>query len=186
MAALVHLWLPILLSAVVVFFASSIVHMVFTYHRKDFKGIPDETAVMELIRRQNLAPGQYMFPYCAEMKEMKTEAMQKKFAQGPIGILTIRQAGVMNMGPALLQWFLYCVGISLFSAYLASHALPFGTPYLEVFRIVGTAAWLGYSGAVISAGIWQGRPWGVVVKDVLDGLLYALLTAGVFGWLWPR
>jgi hypothetical protein len=34
--------------------------------------------------------------------------------------------------------------------------------------------------------IWKGEPWSMVIKEVIDGLIYGLLTAGVFGWLWPK
>jgi len=186
MVSLVHLWLPILLSAVVVFFASAIMHMALSYHRKDYKGLPDEDAVRDILRRQNLAADQYMFPYCADMKQMKSPEMTKKFTEGPVGMLTIRTAGMPNMGPYLIQWFLYCVGISAIIAFLACSTVQFGATYRGVFHVVGLAAFLGYSGAHISSGIWLGRPWPVVIKESFDGLVYALLTAGVFGWLWPR
>jgi hypothetical protein len=71
-------------------------------------------------------------------------------------------------------------------AYLTGRVLGPGDPYLEVFRVAGTAAFLGYSGAQLPSAIWWGKPLGVAVKEILDGLLYALVTAGAFGWLWPR
>jgi hypothetical protein len=185
MVTLANLWMPILVSAVIVFVASSIIHMVLRYHRADFKGLPNEEAVRNALG-PGIAPGQYMFPWCADMKEMQTEAMQKKFQVGPVGLLTIRPAGTMSMGPLLLQWFLYCVLIGLLAGYVAEITLEAGAPYMVVFRVVGVAALLGYSGQVISQGIWQSRPWGSVFKDFVDGAIYAMLTAGTFGWLWPR
>ena len=38
----------------------------------------------------------------------------------------------------------------------------------------------------VPAAIWMGKPWSVAWKEVFDGLLYGLVTAGAFGWLWPR
>ena len=64
--------------------------------------------------------------------------------------------------------------------------LPIGTSYLRVFQIVGTTAFLGYAGALVQQSIWYGRSWSMTIRTMLDGLLYALLTAGVFGWLWPH
>jgi hypothetical protein len=90
------------------------------------------------------------------------------------------------MGPSLAQWFVFSLVISALIAYAAAHALEPGTPYLEVFRVVGTIAWLGYAGAAAPASIWMGRPWSITLKEVFDGLLYGLVTAGMFGWLWPR
>jgi hypothetical protein len=34
--------------------------------------------------------------------------------------------------------------------------------------------------------IWYSRAWINTIKSTIDGLIYALLTAGTFGWLWPR
>lgn len=186
MASLGDLWIPILVSAVVVFFASSIIHMVLKYHRGDLGGLPQEDLVRDALRRQNVPPGQYMIPYCSDMKEMRGEAMQKKFLEGPVAIITLRPNGMMSMGRLLTQWLLYCLGVSFFTGYVASATIPFGAEYLTVFRVVGTVAWLAYASAEISGGIWKSRPWKNVAKDVFDGLIYGLLTAGVFGWLWPR
>jgi len=40
-------------------------------------------------------------------------------------------------------------------------------------------------GPIVNA-IWKGQPWSVTLKEIFDGLVYGLLTAGTFGWLWPR
>ena len=45
---------------------------------------------------------------------------------------------------------------------------------------------LAYGVGTLSNGIWKGQPWKIVILEAFDGLIYALLTAGVFGWLWPR
>jgi hypothetical protein len=184
MVPLLDLWMPILVAAVVVFFASFIIHMVLRYHRKDFGGLPNEEAARAALK--SMPPGQYMFPYCSDMKEMQTPEMKRKFEEGPVGVVTLRPPGMINMGPLLTQWLIYCVLISLVAGYVAHATLPIGAEYLKVFQVAGTSAWLGYSGSVISQGIWQSRPWATVFKDLFDGLIYALLTAGVFGWLWPR
>jgi hypothetical protein len=52
--------------------------------------------------------------------------------------------------------------------------------------VAGTAAFLGYAAGAVPAAIWMGKPWRSAVKELADGLIYGLLTAGVFGWLWPR
>ena len=184
MVPLLDRWIPVLVAAVVVFFASSVIHMALKYHRKDLLGLPQEEAIRSALK--GTAAGQYMFPYCDDMKEMRSEAMQRKFTEGPVGIVTLRNPGMINMGPLLTQWLVYCLVISLICAYIAHATLPVGSEYLKVFQVVGTTAWLGYGGSAISQGIWQSRPWSTVAKDLFDGLVYGLLTAGVFGWLWPR
>jgi hypothetical protein len=186
MVPLGALVLPIILSAVLVFVLSSIIHMALGYHNRDYTALPNEDAVRAAIRSGNPAPRQYIIPYCAGAKEMGSPEMQRKYAEGPIAVLNIKAAGVVRMGPSLVQWFVFALVISLFLAYLASRTLPAGTPYLEVFRLVGAAGFLAYAAGQLPAAIWMGKPWAVAWKEVFDGLLYGLVTAGVFGWLWPR
>jgi hypothetical protein len=185
MVPLTELWLPVLLSGVLVFIASSIIHMVLPYHRTDFRPLPGEEALMAAIRKEKVEPGNYAFPRPASFKEMKSPEMCKKFEQGPVGILTVRPSGPMRMGKPLVQWFGFCLVIGLFAAYLAGRTLGPGTEYLHVFRVAGTVAFLGYAGAEPVNSIWKGMSWGITGKHVFDGLVYALLTAGCFGWLWP-
>jgi hypothetical protein len=185
MVALSALWLPILLSAVIVFIASSVIHMVLPYHRSDYRPLPDEEKLLSVLRAANLTHGLYHFPFCTH-KDMKSEAVQAKFKQGPVGLLTVFPSGPVNMSKFLGLWFVYCLLIGFFVAYLAGHTVAPGTPYLGVFRVVGTAAFLAYGLSVLSNGIWKGQPWSNVLKEAFDGLVYALLTAGTFGWLWPR
>jgi hypothetical protein len=179
------LWLPVVLSAVVVFFASSILHMVLTYHRSDYKQLPDEGNVMEAMRKARVAPGDYHFPYATSMKDLGLPEMMEKFQQGPVGTMSVRPSGPPTMGKALTQWFIYCLVISFFLAYVASRTLDPGAHYLAVFRVVGTVGFMAYAAGTASESIWTGRAWSTTLKNVFDGLVYALLTAGVFGWLWP-
>jgi hypothetical protein len=183
MVALGALWLPVIVSAAVVFVASALVWMALPHHRSDFQHLPDEEAARQTLR--TTAPGVYAIPYCADSSAMKDPAFQAKMVEGPVGFLTLRRPGPATMGPQLVQSFLFYVVVSFFVAYVASHALAPGAHYLGVFQIVGTVAWMAYGFAVVTDSIWFGRPWSHTVKCLFDGLLYALLTAGVFGWLWP-
>ena len=186
MVTLGALWLPILLSAVFVFIVSSVIHMVLKYHNSDYKRLPNEDAVRAAVRSGNPPPGQYVMPYCQEMKEMESPEMKQKYVEGPVGVLFLKRPGPVNMGPFLGQWFLFSLLVSLFVAYIASHVLPAGTPYLSVFRVVGATAFLAYAAGSVPGAIWTGKPWGVAGKEMLDGLIYGLVTAGTFGWLWPE
>jgi hypothetical protein len=120
------------------------------------------------------------------MEEMKQPAAQAKFTDGPVGFLILRASGMPNMGKSLGQWFAFCLVVALFAGYVGIHALPVAAPYLHVFQIVGTAAFMGFAFGALPMGIWWGQPWGAVAKDMVDGLIYALITAGTFGWLWPH
>jgi nucleoside recognition membrane protein YjiH len=180
------LWLPILLSAVIVFVASSILHMLLPIHKSDYRKLPDEDKVLDAMRAAGVTPGrEYVFPFTTH-KEMNAPATVEKFTRGPVGMVIIRPSGKPGMGKFLVQWFIYCIVISIFTAYLTGRTRVAGTDYLEVFRVAGCTAFLGYSLALVQNAIWRGQTWGVTLKHMLDGLLYGLLTAGTFGWLWPR
>jgi hypothetical protein len=185
MVPLTALWLPILLAAVIVFLASSILHMVLPYHRSDYQRLPDEDKLTAALRAAGLTRGLYIFPYCTH-KEMKSPAMIEKYKQGPVGMLTVFPSGPPAMPKFLAMWFAYCLVIGLFVACLTGSTVAPGAPYLAVFRVAGTAAFLGYGVGQLVNSIWAGQPWSVTIKHVIDGLLYSLLTAGTFGWLWPR
>ena len=186
MSILSVLWLPIVLSAVLVFILSAIIHMVLKYHNSDYSRLPNEDAVRAAIRSGDPAPRQYVIPYAAEMKEMESPEMRQKYMEGPIAVLNLKRPGPFTMGPALTQWFLFTLMVSLFVAYVAAHSIPPGAQYLHVFRIVGAVGFLAYATGQLPAAIWMGKPWSVAAKEVFDGLLYGLVTAGTFGWLWPR
>ncbi len=186
MIPLTALWIPILLSAVVVFFASFITHMLLTYHRSDYRGLPDEERITDAMRNAGVTPGPvYYFPFFA-FKDMKSPAVIEKLKRGPVGFVTVLPSGPPAMGKNLVQWFLYCLVIGVFAAYLSGRLLAPATAFLQVFRVVGTIAFLGYGGAQVQESIWSGRSWVVTLKHLFDSLIYGLLTAAIFGWLWPK
>ena len=186
MITLGALVLPILVSAVLVFIASSIIHMVLKYHNRDYRPLPNEDAVRAAMRAGNPPPGQYIIPYCGEMKEMQKPEVQQRFTEGPVGVLNLMRPGLPRMGNYLTQWFAFLLVVSLFVAYVAAHSIPPGATYLHVFRVVGATAFLAYAAGVVPASIWMGKPWKIAWKEVFDGVVYGLVTAGTFGWLWPR
>jgi hypothetical protein len=185
MIPLFDLWLPIVLSAVIVFVASSIMHMLLPYHHGDYSKFPDEDKVLATLRGAGLTRGLYVFPHCTH-KEMKTPEAIAKYKQGPVGMMTVFPSGPPVLPKFLGLWFGYCLLIGFFVAYLSAHTVALGANYKAVFRVVGTAAFLAYGLGTISNAIWKGQTWSFTIKEVVDGLVYALLTAGTFGWLWPR
>lgn len=186
MVTITSLWIPILLSAVFVFIASSIMHMMLKYHRADYKKIPNEASLLEALRKENLPAGVYFFPYMTGPSEMKSPEIVEKFMKGPVGLMTIRPSGRPAMGKNLIQWFLFSILIGIFVAYLAGRFLGPATHYLTVFRFAGTMAFMGYGIGQLVDSIWKGQPWSTTLRALVDGLVYSLLTAGTFGWLWPR
>jgi hypothetical protein len=186
MTGLLALWLPIVLSAVIVFIASSIIHMAPLWHNNDYPPVPNEEALRAAVGPLAIPPGDYMIPRATSHNAYKTPEFQEKIRQGPVLIMTVLRNEAMGMAQPLILWFLYCLVVSVFAAYIAGRALPTGTDYLQVFRFAGATAFLGYALALWQMSIWYRRAWSATIKSTFDGLIYALLTAGTFGWLWPR
>jgi hypothetical protein len=186
MVSLVSLWQPIGLSAVIAFLASWILHMFSGIHRGDLRQLPQEDSVLDALRASRAEPGDYMAPYLASPAQMREPAFLEKRRRGPMVVLTLSPGGDPGMGKPLAQWFVYLLIVALLSGYVAGRTLPAGAPYLSVFRVVGTVAFMGFSLAHAHQSIWWRHRWSTTLKYMFDGLLYALLAAGVFGWLWPR
>jgi len=186
MVTLGVLWLPILVATGIVFVASNLVWMALPHHRSDTRRLPEEAHALEVLGKQGLKPGLYRFPWSTSMAEMKDPAYVEKLTRGPVGFLTITPSRPFSMGPALGAWIAYVLVVTILVAYVAGRTLAPGAHYLAVFRVVGAVAILGYAAGNVPNAIWWGKPWSNVWKEVLDGVVYGLLTAGTFGWLWPR
>ena len=119
------------------------------------------------------------------MKDMQSPEFQAKYKAGPVGFVTIRPSE-FSMGSTLVQWFIYSLVVSLFAGYIAGVAFGPGTEYLRIMQVAGCVAFMGYSLGQASESIWWGRSWSWTIRNILDGLLYGLLTGGTFGWLWPK
>lgn len=185
MVPLTQLWLPILVAAVIVFVVSSIIHMFLTYHKNDVKAVPQEGAVSDALRGFDIPPGDYVIPYAGSSAAMKSPEYQEKLAKGPVLMMTVVPKGPMTMGRSLVQWFVYCVVVGIFAAYVAGRALEPGAEYLAVFRFAGATAFAGYGLALFQNSIWYRRSWGATLRSVFDALIYAAMTGGAMGWLWP-
>lgn len=180
------LWIPILLGAVLVFVASSVIHMFLRYHSNDFGKLPDEDGALDALSALGIPPGDYAMPYAGGMEAMKSEEYKAKVAKGPVAFFTVLPSGsVFNMAPQLVQWFVYSAVVGVMAAYVAGRTLGPGAEYLEVFRLTGTVAFCCYALALPQRSIWFRLKWSTTLKSMFDGLVYGLLTAGAFGWLWP-
>jgi hypothetical protein len=186
MSFIAELWIPIVLSAVLIFIASSLVHMVFKWHNSEYGKLPDEEAVRAAMNRGSPKPGQYVLPHCLEMKDMGTPEMQKKFVEGPVGFVTLRPPGPMKMGGALGTWFVYLLVVCTIAAYVAQRSLPADANFHQVGRVIGALSFLAYAGGSVQNGIWMGKPWSAVAKEVLDAVIYAAIAGTTFGLLWTN
>jgi hypothetical protein len=180
------LLLPALVATVLVFIASSIIHMVLKLHNPDYRKLVNEDEVAAALRKNTGTPGQYVIPHCHDSKQMASPEMQKKYQDGPLAVVYIGHNGPIKLGPFLGKWVAYSFVVSLVAGYVAQATLAIGAPYLKVFQVVGAAAWLAYSWQAPSDSIWKHKPWSVTFRSMFDGLVYAAITAGCFGWLWPE
>lgn len=175
MVTLSMLWLPILISAVLVFIASNILWMALPFwHHRDYGRLADEKPILDALA--SAKSGQYIIPWM-DWKTITPE--QRAEAQrGPWAFMLVRNPGTFSLAKSLGIYFLYALAIAIFVAYITSRTRAAGTDYLEVFRIAGTAGFLSFAFRGVSDSIWYGKPWKVTFKEMIDGLIYGLLMAG--------
>lgn len=184
MGMLLSLWLPVLVSSIVVFMASFVAWMVLPHHKSDWSKLGKEEEFTAALNSLEVTPGQYMFPYFSDAAEMKSDDFKARWAAGPRGTLSI-WAGEPNMGLNLLWTFLFYIVTGIFIAYLGKIGLPAGAAFVDVFRFTTTAAILAHCFGNIPNAIWFKKKGRSVVNDLLDGIVYGVLTGLVFAWLWP-
>ena len=184
MSFLAELWLPIVVSAVLVFALSAASHMVLPWRRGEWGRITEFEALQGALR--GLEPGLHAFPAAPDPRQQMTKEWMERWAKGPSGWLTLAKPGPVRMGRNMALSFLVFLGVAFFDAYVAYHALGPAPRHRAVFRIVGTVGFLGFAVGSIFNSIWYSRPWRAYASDVIDALLFALVMGGVFGWLWPR
>ena len=183
--AFVHqLWLPILLSALFVFITSAAFWMVAPHHQNEWGKLPSQDAVLGALRAQPAVPGLYTLPGVNDPAERKDPAWRADVDRGPVAYVTLRPGGMPNMGASMAKSLLGNVVVSLFCAYVASHALAPDAGYLQVFRIVGACGFMSYALASLQDSVWFGRPWSSFGKQCFDALVFGCLMGGTFGWLW--
>lgn len=186
MVQLTALWMPILVSAVFVFIALALIHMIPGWHQGDMMAVPAEDKVMETLRSLNVQPGEYRFPYGNTTKEMEAPAFVEKMKTGPVGTMLIRPSGELNMGKMFGLWFVYSVFIAVLAAFITGHTQGPGTPFVGVFCVSALVAFSCYSVAHWQNWIWWGKSTRFTLTYSVDGLVYAIVTGATFGWLWPK
>ena len=179
--SILDLWLPIIVSAAVVWIFSAMVWMIFPWHKNDFSKTSDEEGVRAALK--GLAPGFYNVPHVVDPKKLKEPETAKKFEDGPLAFITIVPSGLPPMGRNMALSFVYYLFVGVLCAYFVTRTFGAEADYLPVFRIAGSVAFIAYGVAYIQDSIWFGRPLSITAKSLLDAFLYGLLTGGVFGWL---
>lgn len=178
-------WLPIVVSAVLVFVASAVVHMFMPYHQTEFSPAPNAGAIQAALR--DAAPGMYGFPMAPEPKERMKPEWMKKWADGPSGWVTVVPRGPMSMPRAMGLSFVVNLVVALLVGWLAWRAFTHGPPTTsQAFRFTGVATFMAYGLSAAYESIWFGRPWRSWFFVLVDSALFGLVTGGAFAWLWPQ
>ena len=185
MTSLAALWLPIALTTVFIFIASSIIHMMMPWHKSDFSGVPDEAAFRRAVGPMNIPPGDYTVPHCTDMKEMSTPEFKAKMAEGPVMIMTVRPNGQASMAPMFIGWTLAILAATIIVACVAATTLSPGADTKVVWHTTGLVALGIYAFCDWPQSIWFGRKWSSAIKGTVDGVIYGVITALTFGWMWP-
>ena len=178
--------LPILVSSVLVFLASSLIHMASPWHKSDYPRYAGESQVLDALRPLALPPGDYFMPRPSSMAEMKSPEFKAKVERGPVVLMTVFPNGVMPMGGTMVKWFVYLLVVSAIAGHTGASALHSGASSSQVFHTVGLTAFAGYALALWQLSIWYRRSMSITLKSTVDGLIYAAITGGVFVWLWPK
>jgi hypothetical protein len=183
--SLFQLWLPVLVSAIGVFFASSLIHMVFKWHNSEYRALPNEDEVRKVIGSANLSAGLYSTPHCTDMKDMQGEAMQEKFRTGPVALITVRTPGAPAMGKYLVQWFILNIVVAALGGLLALQTMGIAANPHYAGHFIGLFSMIVYACGSVQESIWMGRPWSATMKNILDAFIYGVVSALIFWQLWP-
>lgn len=179
-----ELLLPILITSVVVFFASAMMWMLLPHHHKDIQFLEDKEAkYVEAVKSLDIKPGLYMYPGC-DHKDSKNPEVMERWNAGPWGVLTIFP-GKPNFAMNLIKTFIAFFVITVCVGYITGIGLDRGTDYMQVFRVAGTAAFMGHCLGGLCGSFFQGKPTRFIITDFIDGVVYALITAGIFASMWP-
>ena len=183
---LLQLWLPIILGGLFSWIASAIIHTVIKYHNADYKKLSNEDQVAAAFRQSQPKPGLYHMPHCIDMKEMQNESMQEKLKSGPIAMISVFENGLPKMGKLLIQQILFFIVACIMIAYIATLTLNSSSDFMSIFRILMIVGFLTFGYGIIPHSIWLGQPWANCIRYLFDALIYAVIIAATFAWLWPQ
>jgi hypothetical protein len=184
MISLGQLWLPILVTAIAVFAASSLVHMVFAGTFPTTAGSRTRTTCARWCARARPVPGSTSSRIAPIPRRWAAE-MVARFKEGPIGVLVLRPVGMPSMGKPLGLWFGLNLLVAILAGYLACRTLAAGSSFPQIFRVVGLFTFAAYAIGPLQQAVWMGKPWASACKEAGDALIYGVVTGLVFGWLWP-
>jgi hypothetical protein len=185
MTPLSALWLPIVVSALAVFVASSLIHMVLPWHKNDYPRLDNERQVLDALRPLSIPPGDYMMPRPESRAELRAPEFLERMKAGPVVMMTVMPNGPVTMGSTFVLWFLYLLVVSTLAAFTTGIAARTGGHLHAVIHFAFLVSFAAYAMALWQMSIWYRRSWTTTLKATVDGLIYAAITAGIFAWLWP-
>jgi hypothetical protein len=185
MTPLSALWLPIVVSALAVFVASSLIHMASPWHKSDYPRLGNEREVLDALRPLSVPPGDYMMPRPKSRADLSAPEFLERMNAGPVVIMTVLPNGPIPMGPTLGLWFLYLLVVTMLAAIVTGLAVRPSGDFHDVIHVAAVVSFAGYAMALWQMSIWYRRSWRTTLKATVDGLIYAALTAVIFAWLWP-
>lgn len=184
MVEISQLWLPVVVSSVVVFFASFLAWMVIGHHKNDIKTLEEEQSLVDHLKTLNIPPGTYMWPGCGSHEDMNSPEFKARYNAGPWGSINVLGAKP-NFARNLALTFLFYVVVSLFVAYITGQARAVGAERMTVFQVAGAVAVLAYCAGSIPGAIFFSKPGRFILTEFVDGVVYGLLTGVVFSLAWP-
>ena len=177
--------LPVFVTAIVLFIASSIAWTVSPHHRQDWVGHPTEKEFLEQLAASEVPRGQYIFPFITptEMKDPERMATYEKGPHGTLNVWGSKPSMPRNLALTFLTFLVAC----FFIGYLTYSAVGTGetADFSKVFQIAGTAGLCTWCFSFIPNGIWFGKTLRSTVMDIADGFVYGILTGLSFGIMWP-
>ncbi len=158
----------VLLSSVLVFIVSTIIHTVLKWHESDYAALtPEQERAFAAF-----PSGSFYSPH--RKNSPSHQAWQERCKREPAVMIRVRSskhAEHPTMGIHLSLWFLYVLVVSAVTAYAETLAKPAHSTSL-CFLV----SFLAYWGAEPSKCIWYMVPVSQAAKNAVDSLLYALAT----------
>ena len=176
-----ELWLPILLVGLATHIASTIAWTVLPHHKPEWNKLPAEDPLLDFLDQHQVKANQYLFPYAHDNKEMATPEYKEKMETRCRGMLVLWPTPP-NMGKAIGLTLAFFFVAAFVIGYLASRAIELGARFMDVFQIVFVAGLLCHCAGPFPGVFWFRKYFAM---EVLDGAVYALITALIFAALWP-
>lgn len=176
--SLLRVALAALVGGIVWFAWGAFAHKVLNCGEDSLQRLPNETAVMATLRETTPLDGLYMFPHWDESlpEDAQMTALEKKYQEGPVGMLVYRRAVSEVMPPSMFfKEFFGGLVASAIAAFILSR-LSWGV--LATARAAGLCAVAMWCTHSFSEWIWWGYPWSWVMDALFEQTVGWILAGG--------